>query len=348
MELELVLSIDVEEEGLFRGRYERRRPSVDNVAHLSRLFPLSAEFGECSGSDLPLNLLCTYSVFADAGACRILDGLRGKCRVEIGAHLHHWNTPPIDPDDEKGAEYRSPARLSDALFRKRLDTLFSAGRAFCGEDLTSFRMGKWDLHRRFWPFLAEAGVLVDASVRPLHYTPGGPDHYLAPSDPYRVNIGGKMLLEVPLTCIPLFKALNGSRVFFMPPEAPPENADGARLCPFSLRARLAASVQKWGSLALLPAYHPLWAMKALTRMHAGRGGKVVSLTWHSSEMMPGATPHLPDEAAVEGFLRKMRAYLRWLARFASVRGRSFKELRKTCLSSPQKETGAGGGDWRWK
>ena len=158
--VELVLSIDVEEEGLFRGAYARRNPSVRNVAWLTRLSSLLEEY------DLPVSLLCTHSVFADAAACRVLADMCARHRVEIGAHLHHWNTPPAGAGSLGEQGYESPGQLSETLFVARLASLFAAGRGFLGKPLTSFRMGKWDLHRWHWPLLAEAGVLVDASVRP--------------------------------------------------------------------------------------------------------------------------------------------------------------------------------------
>ncbi|MDR0239453.1 MAG: glycosyl transferase family 1 [Deltaproteobacteria bacterium] len=330
--VELVLSIDVEEEGLFRGAYARTKPTVRNVAGLARLSPLLLEFA------LPVSLLCTHSVFTDAAACRSLAGMCARHRVEIGAHLHHWNTPPVAAGSEDGQDYESPGRAPASLLQARLENLFAAGRAFLGMPLTSFRMGKWDLHRWHWPLLAEAGVLVDASVRPLHYAPQGPDHFYAPADPYVVNVQGRALLEVPLSCIPLCACLRHVR--------PSAGAGGG------VRMRLASSLWRWGVLALLPVYHPLWAMKAVTKRYLARGGKVLSLTWHSSEMMPGGTPHLPDVAAVERFLEKIRSYLRWLTGWAAVQGRTFDELRQTWNTEHAASRTGGtdascGGDWRY-
>ena len=339
----LVLSIDVEEEGLFRGGYERRRPSVRNVAQLVRLSALLDECREC-GLDLPVNLLCTHSVFADEDACRTLEIFRARHRVEIGAHLHHWNTPPSGENPDDGS-YISPGRVPDSLLAARLESLLQAGRVFCGTALSSFRMGKWDLHRRHWPLLAEAGVLTDASVRPLHYSPAGPDHFCAPSDPYVVRVNEREILEVPLTCVPLFPRMRESG-FFSPPLREKEGGGCAPAGLFAGHAR-AASVQKWGALAVLPAYHPLWAMEAITRVHLARGGRVISLTWHSSEMMPGGAPHVPDEASVTAFLDKVRRYLRRLAAKHVVLGQTFTELRSDAARLRLPTAGANicAGDW---
>jgi hypothetical protein len=306
--VELVLSIDVEEEGLFRGAYAATKPTVRNVAALARLSPLLEEF------DLPVSLLCTHSVFADDAACRSVAEMCARHRVEIGAHLHHWNTPPFEAGSAGRQGYESPGQAPARLLTARLASLFAAGGAFWGKPLTSFRMGRWDLHRWHWPLLAEAGVLVDASVRPLHYASRGPDHFGAPAEPYLVTVRGRAILEVPLTSIPLCACVR---------HLAPRMGGGS-----VVRGRFAASVQKWGALTLLPVYHPLWAMQAVTKRHLAQGGRVLSLTWHSSEMMPGATPHLPDAPAVERFLGKIRNYLRWLTGWTPVLGRTLEELRQ--------------------
>ena len=43
--MKLVISIDVEEEGLFFGQYPRTPPGVTNVAELARLEFIPEEFG---------------------------------------------------------------------------------------------------------------------------------------------------------------------------------------------------------------------------------------------------------------------------------------------------------------
>lgn len=315
--LHLTVSLDVEEEGLFGGRYAQRDVTVANVTHLKRLTPLMQEH------NIPVTLFCAYSVLGDVAACEVLAGLRDRYGAEIGAHLHHWNTPPLQ---DGGSEYRSVGDVPSEVMEAKLHTLLEAGRRFQGAPLTSFRMGRWDMHRSLWPLLARAGVRVDASIRPLHCGRGGPDHFDAPSDPYVVQVEGAELLEVPLTCTPLFRGL--PRIL---------RGAGREVC---------ASVQKWGALALLPVYHPLWAMRLITRLHIARGGRVISLTWHSSEMMPGGAPHMPDMAAVDRLLRRVDAYVRWLTETWPVEAVTMNELRHAVRPDMPCRTGADV-DWIW-
>ncbi len=305
----VILSLDVEEEGLFGGAY-LREVSVRNVASLERLLPLQEEFS------LPVTLLCTYSVFNDLNACRVLDRLRQRsgAGVEIGAHLHHWNTPPLDTA-ALGGGYVSPGSLPRELFAARLGNLMAAGRQYSGEAMTSFRMGKWDLHHWHWPYLVEAGIKVDGSVRPLHHGPAGrPDHFSAPADPYVVRVGQERIIEVPLTVTPLYLAW-------------PNHLNAMeKILPTRAGEALKTSVQKWSALAVLPIYHPLWAMKLITSLYLARGGKFLALTWHSSEMMPGGAPHMPNEAAVQAFMNKMRAFLGWLNSGCVVKGMTLGQM----------------------
>ncbi len=86
--MKLVISLDVEEEGLFSGRYPRES-GVTNVAELRRLEFIPREFG------LPLTLLVSYRVARDPAACQVLARWRDLYRAEIGVHLHPWSTPPF-------------------------------------------------------------------------------------------------------------------------------------------------------------------------------------------------------------------------------------------------------------
>ena len=328
--LYLVVSLDVEEEGLFGGHYARRGFTTRNTSGLKDL----AAF---CGMGIRPTLFCAHSVLADPVSRETLAWLRNAHHAEIGAHLHHWNTPPLTLN---GTDHTLPdtavrvpaAEVPDALFSAKLAALMEAGKALQGPPMTSFRMGRWDLHRSHWPLLAAAGILCDASVRPLHCASSaglGPDHFDAPGNPYWVNAGQNPIFEVPLTVTPLLPQLPGLM----------------RALPATLAARARASLKTWGALALLPVYHPLWAMRAITKLYAARGGRVLSLTWHSSEMMPGGTPHLPDPASVKKFIDKVGYWLNWLHRNYSVRSLTMDELRREL--GPTAPVLTGSGDWTY-
>lgn len=322
--LRLVLSIDVEEEGLFSREYQCVQRPVSNVASLMQLAPMLRD------AALPLTLFCAHAVFSDVAACRTLAQMRDSYGAEVAAHLHHWNTPPVQPEHAAkevlcGADAVSTALVPVDTMARKLETLFAAGRCFQGADLTSFRMGRWDLRREHWPLLAQVGVKVDASVRPLHAGLGlkrcptsPPDHFMAPLEPYPVQVGSHQLWEVPLTTSPL---MGGLAKLLNSVYTPHSNGMLAVVA-----GAVRASVQKWGALTLLPVYQPLWLLKLCTLAHVWAGGRTISMTWHSSEMMPQGASHMPTQDAVNLFLRKMRAYVDWLRSTWPVEGLTMEAL----------------------
>ncbi|MDR2820552.1 MAG: hypothetical protein LBB60_08520 [Desulfovibrio sp.] len=288
--LKVIVSLDVEEEGLFSGRYASSGCTVRNVQLLPRLAPLTQELG------FPLTLFCTHTVFADPNARSVLTFMRERCNAEIGAHLHHWSTPPPHESDKITAPTRTDQMPRD-LLQRRLEALLHAGQNFLGSPVTSFRMGRWDLKSVIRPLLTEHGIKLDSSVCPLRAFTNGPDHFLAPADPYWVD----GLLEAPIT-----------QVAICPPLA--------RLWHKIAPQQILDSFCYWGVASANPLWHYSGVMRLAARLHVRRGGKVLSLFWHSSEMMPGASPHIKDEDGADRLFKKIYNYLIWLKETFPVQG----------------------------
>ncbi len=309
--MKLVISIDVEEEGLFSGQYPRTPPGVANVAQLRRLEFIPREFG------LPLTLLVTYPVARDAAACRVLADWQDRYRAEIGVHLHPWNTPPfLEPP---APEPVPSARLPQALLRDKLAHLTPQIQTSLGVAPASFRMGRFDRSTRLMALLPEFNLRVDSSVVPLTHKPGGPDNFLAPPDPFFLplpGISGPSLLEAPLTMVALLPGLAGAWDRL------------SRLLPPRLGARLRHWFRYAGAVGLQPAWYPLTSMRLAARLHRARGGRVLTLFFHSSELLPGASRLFPTEAAVNSLVAKIRAFLAWLVQTGPVDGVTLADLLK--------------------
>ncbi len=322
--LNVAISLDVEEEGLFRGRYQCFDASVSNVKSLAKLAPLFER-------GVRPTFFCAYPVVKNPEACRILEGMRNY--GEIGAHLHHWNTPPIVQNiPASGVLSAVPAfQLPLQCLDAKLEHLVRECNNFLGEPARSFRMGRWDLHSHVFPLLIQHGFNVDASVRPLHSygdKNNGPDHFGAPSDPYWISVNGESLLEAPLTVTPLLSPLA-----HIP----------AR---FAWGRKVRHSLRHWGALAILPVEHPLWLMKLTTNLHVNSGGRTLSIAWHSSDLMPGGNPRLSDELAVRRFINKIMRYLDWLESNFSVSYVTMTELRARINALKVKAQGYV--DWTWR
>jgi len=158
---------------------------------------------------------------------------------------------------------------------------------------------------------------VDSSMVPLTQKVGGPQHFLAPADPFLIPAPGGAegtLLEVPLTMIPVCPA--AARLVYRLSGAWP-GARGERL-------------RGWFPYLLATGIHPVWfplpSMRLAVRLHRRRGGRVLNLFLHSSELAAGGTPQFPNEAAVARLVAKIRAFLTWLKATGPVQGVTLSEL----------------------
>jgi len=301
--MKLVISIDVEEEGLFFGRYPRTPPGVSNVAELERLAFIPREFG------LPLTLLVTYQVARDPAACRVLTRWRDHYGAEIGVHLHPWNTPPFL--DLPGPEPIPSERLPRELLRDKFASLLSQIENTLAAAPRSFRMGRFDAGPQVWGLLSEFGIDVDSSVVPL--TPKDIDarHFLAPADPFALpalGLGGHKLLEVPVTMVPVLAGTPGllARI--------------GTLLPLTWSQRLQHAFRYVAAVGVQPAWYPLASMQLAARLHRRRGGQVLTMFFHSSELKPGASRLFPTETAVNKFVGKIHRFLTWLVQSGPVQG----------------------------
>ncbi len=296
--------IDVEEEGLFTGHYPRF-PSVENTAFLPELAFLTTE------CHIPLTLVCSHAVFSHAPSCHILERMRSAWGAEIGAHLHYWSTPPHTQTEhvqKNMAQYTAAKDVPSEALRHKFHSLFSAAEHFCGHPVHTFRMGRWDMAREIWPILKECGVRIDSSIRPWQYPKHWRDHFLAPTQPYACFVDGTRIVEIPDTAVPL-PAFSPLQTLLY--KAPPS---------------LLHSWHRSVVMAPNPVYHSLFYMKTAAKLLLARGERVLTLTWHSSEIMPGATPHLPNTKSVDSMLLRVRHFLHWLHKQVPVHGVTLNTL----------------------
>lgn len=313
--MKCIVTIDVEEEGLFSGKYPQRPDGVKNVRELRRLEFLPRELG------FPLTLLVTYPVIQDPRCREVLQHWRRNLDIEIGAHLHPWSTPPYDPIPGRKEPVPSDG-IPYPLLQNKLESLLGALDKHLGIHPTAFRMGRFDLGRRILGLIPRYGITVDSSIVPLRSVAGGPDHFLFPADPFRLR-GGKgdsqAVVEAPLTLLPVRTSW----------------AEGIY--------RLAAPMPSWKRDAVMttfrylavvgtqPAWFPLFSMMWATGLHRKRGGRYLTVFLHSSELCPGATPAFRHQKAVERLVGRIRSYFQWLRRTGCVEG--------AVLSSLEEETG---------
>uniref|UniRef100_A0A7C3Z013 Deacetylase n=1 Tax=Desulfobacca acetoxidans TaxID=60893 RepID=A0A7C3Z013_9BACT len=307
--LYLVITIDVEEEGLFTGTYPQSGAGVANVAELRRLEFIPRNFG------FPLTLLATYPVARDAAAQEVLRSWKQEHGAEIGVHLHPWNTPPFGelPDPEPVPTARLPLTLVEA----KLQTLINCLTDSFQEPPRCFRMGRFDWSSGLLGLLPGLGLRVDSSMVPLTWKGEGPINFLAPPDPFWLEAPtppAAGLLEVPVTMVPVFQS-SARAVHRL-----------AGLLPAKIGQALLAHYRFAGAAGIHPAWFPRFSMRLAAGLHRRRGGRVLTLFLHSSELLPGGCPDFPNAAAVDRLVAKLRSFLAWLVQQGPVTGLTLSGL----------------------
>ncbi len=312
-DLKLLVTIDVEEEGLFNGQYRSGKASVENVTKLSLLDPIFEKLS------IRPTLLVSYQVASHKPHQEYLMQLCEKWKGEIGAHLHPWNTPPLQ---SLPFTHPVPSQLiPKELLKEKLDTLLQT-LSQMGVKPHSFRMGRFSLGPKMFSLLEQSEIKVDSSIVPTRKTYGGPEYLVAPVDPYFPDpqdlsaSGNSSLLEVPLTVLPIVPGITN----FL------EKISNAYPASSSIAAWFS---QYLGSIPAQPMAVGLNRMKTAVRIHRYRGGNVVVIYFHSSELMPGCSPQHPTQKHVERFLAKMERFLSWVIDDLGVESVTLSGLRNS-------------------
>ncbi|MGB6068626.1 MAG: hypothetical protein WBG50_27775 [Desulfomonilaceae bacterium] len=322
--MKLAVTIDVEEEGLFQGKYQSGDVPVRNVPELARLDPIFSQWG------IRPTLLVTYQIIRHQIHQDLLLSLKERWSAEIGAHLHHWNTPPLVP-----MEFPEPVPselMPERILEAKLENLLAAFRPM-DINPASFRMGRFNLGPKMFGLLQRTGVRVDSSIAPTQRYYGGPDHRYAPSDPYfpdpedPTRCGASRILEAPITIVPFIPGLGSF---------------------LNRLGKGTAIPEKWISriplhLGALPA-QPMWMglrrLKAAVLMHRKRGGEVLTIFFHSSELMPGGCPQHTTAGDVERFLEKLSSFFSWLCTEIGQESVTLQELTDVyCRNDVRSDSG---------
>lgn len=298
----LALTIDVEEEGLFGKHYTPGPAPAKNVRDLERLTPLFHDLG------IRPTLLVSYQAAQYRGNLDLIVDLCRRWQGEIGAHLHPWNTPPFDPgmkDPLAWSEDMSPRALG-----AKVDTLITLLEK-TGTRPVSFRMGRWNWGPALMTVLRERGIMVDSSQAPMHRYHPVPPVYTSNPDPFYPHIDGRVL-EAPLTILPVIPG-------------------GVPVLEKISRTRAWGAAGSWLGQHLLsipaqPKMVGLTRLKAAVRLHRRRGGRVVTVAFHSSEISPGHSPTSRTPEDLDKFLVRLTRYLGWLRRQVGAESVTLSEL----------------------
>jgi len=298
MSARLIVTVDTEEEGLWSGAFAAAGNTVENVGGIPRFQAICDELGVA-----PTYLVNT-PVATDPAAVDLLGGILGDGRCEIGAHIHPWNTAPVDTACDARRSYLCNLPLAEQ--REKLERVTEQITAAFGERPRAFRAGRYGLDAAGAALLAELDYVVDSSVCPFtdYSADGGPDFRGAPFRPYWIGAdllapgepGG--LLEVPVSFG--FNRRHFALAFraheLLRRHAPrPLHAVGV-LDRLGLLQKIKFSPEKHDAARLI----------ALARAYVRNAAPCLVMMFHSSSLKPGETPYVRDERELEAFLDTLR------------------------------------------
>ena len=261
----------------------------------------------------------TYQVAVSGGSAGIIRALAQRQGVEIGAHLHPWNTPPIM--FPLASEKTMLANLPPVLQRDKIRTLTDALTELLGERPLSFRAGRWGLDSSTVRALIDCGYRVDSSVTPLRGwgEDFGPSHVRAPLDVYRLDGTGShlvprangQLIEVPTSWGYKQSQWGLARRI----HSAIDRRILHRMRVFSLAARL----HVLNNIVLNPEAEPLPYMKLLVRRLVQRGVRHLHIAFHSSSLTPGLNPFAATKSDVERLYANLSALIESICATHTVR-----------------------------
>lgn len=309
----VLVTIDTEEDDW--GSYVSSGTSVSNVEHLLELRGIWERFG------VRPTYFVNFPVLAEEASADVMGVLASETDCEMAAHCHPWNTPPFVDDRDKLQTMMN--NLSDEENAQKLAMLTDLFQERFHHRPISFRAGRWGFGPSVARPLSGLGYSVDASVSPFvdWSATGGPDYSRAAQAPYRFDPDDPLvpsrngsLVEIPTS----IGFLWGSQRISASIRTSMERSAVAPFKVVGLMDRLGALARRWLSPETSTEKELLRLAGALVRS----GQRVLDLTFHSSSLLPGATPFVGDRAQQERMIRRMEAFLEFCARegfeFATV------------------------------
>jgi hypothetical protein len=325
----VVVSLDTEEDN---WRPARADATVENVRELPRFQ------AHCERLGMRPTYFTTYPVACAPWAAGILRDISAGGQAEVAAHLHPWNTPPLDePFVPRNSMLKN---LPLALQRAKVATLTRAIEVEIGRRPISFRAGRCGLGRETTQVLIEQGYRVDSSVMPwvsLERPDDGPDFVGAPlavytldgtTDP-RVPVPGGPLVEVPMSC--------GFTRWPFERWGPLHGALTSRwMRPLRL-AGIASRLHLLRRVMLSPELSSPSDMLRLAKHLVSHGMTHLDLTLHSPSLRPGLSPYARSRRDAD---RLLDWFDRFIASLTGVARVTFSTVSEAAAgSAPTLSTG---------
>jgi hypothetical protein len=293
-----IITVDTEEEFDWSAPFTRDRHGTSHIAEIARFQKL------CDVHGVRPVYLVDYPIASDCAAVEMLGGFAADACADIGVQLHPWVNPPFDEEPSAANSYA--CNLPPALERAKLTALYNRIVEAFGICPQIYRAGRYGAGFETRRILADLGIAIDTSVRPLfnYAGQGGPNYAECPLEPYWIYDG--RMIELPLTTV-FGGILSGagkglfSRAF---------ETSGSRgiLARTGLLERIALTPEG------IPIEKAIKAVDIAIAQHV----PVLNFSFHSPSLAVGHTPYVRSQADLESF------YDWWQQMFAHLALRGVK------------------------
>lgn len=312
------VTVDTEEEWNWGAEWPTSNLAVTNIRNLPRFQRL------CSGYNVAPTYFVNQAVLDDDAARETVFGLSEQGRLEIGMHIHPWNTPPVVNGGPVAVRETYLHNLPEDLIDAKLESVYQRFEKY-GLKPTSFRGGRYSSGGRIHEFLKRRGFVADSSVVPFTSweDDGSPDYRERDLFPRRCVNGSKdgpALWEIPLT-----------RGFTRQPfdfwarwHRLIESTWLSRLRLIGIANRLGVIRRSWLNFEDTPAAEMLEFLDRLRPM----GLPCICLTVHSSSLMAGTSVYTRTAADEERLFAAVDEVLGSLARWPEYQSATMSEVAR--------------------
>ncbi len=306
MSVPFFLTIDTEGDNIWSAP---RDISAKNTEKLYRFQSL------CEKYDIKPIYLTNYEASINKGFQKFVK--EHKDNLEIGLHLHAWNSPPIKPltqDDYKYQPYLH--EYSNDLIIKKIEYLISHLKETFNCDIVSHRGGRYSINSTIIKVLYENGIKIDCSVVP------GIDWSSSKGDPSRnggpnfkgynpkINVIDDSLIEIPVTTYIVNDYINN-------------------LKDTNVLKRILRKFFNYKNLILRSKVDNLDELKKVVKHNLKNECTHLDYIIHSSELVKGYSPLIKTNEEEDVFYKNLEKFFIFLKE-NNIKSYTFKEYLKEC------------------
>ena len=316
--IKIAVSVDTEEDN---WAATRDPATVENIRALPRAHDFMIQLG------LRPTYFVNYPVVSTDWSAEIIHTLHQTGQCEVGAHLHPWNTPPLE--EVFCPKNTMMKNLPAVLQQRKLECLTRALSDLTGESPVSFRAGRFGLDAAGVRALIDLGYQVDSSVTPFvnwtNYSEGS-DFSRAPFDRYRID--GKLTLDESVPDGPLWEipiSCGFTRRSFAWRGRMQRVFDSPRIRPF----RLAALASRTGIVRRVvgsPETDGLEDLLRLARSLIESDVGYLHLFFHSPSLVPGNSPFVRTREDAEALLGCLSSFVTRISDFVDLEPATVREV----------------------